>query len=61
MSEGWVINASPIITLAKVGRLDLLEELAPDIGIPLAVVKEIMAGPESDPGVLHWKVAGGKG
>ena len=50
MSDGWVINASPIITLAKVGHLDLLVELAPEIGVPPAVFREIMAGPEDDPG-----------
>ena len=50
MSELWVLNASPIITLAKGGHLDLLVKLAPDIGIPPAVVEEIMAGPEDDPG-----------
>lgn len=50
MSEGWVLNASPIITLAKVGHLDLLAGVAPDIGIPQAVVREITAGPENDPG-----------
>lgn len=36
--KGWIINALSIITLAKVGHLDLLEELAADIGIPPAVV-----------------------
>ena len=50
MSEGWVLNASPIIVLAKVDRLDLLEGLAPEICIPPAVVKEITAGPEDDLG-----------
>ena len=50
MSEGWVINASPIITLAKVDHLNLLVALAPDICIPQAVFKEVTAGPEGDPG-----------
>lgn len=50
MSEGWVLNASPIIVLAKVDRLDLLERLAPEICIPPAVVKEITVGPEDDLG-----------
>lgn len=50
MSEGWVLNASPIIALAKVDRLDLLEGLVPEICIPPAVVKEITAGSEDDPG-----------
>ena len=50
MSEGWVLNASPIIALAKVDRLNLLEGLVPEICIPPAVVKEVTAGPEDDPG-----------
>ena len=37
MSEGWVLNASPIITLAKVGRLDLLVGLALEVCIPRIV------------------------
>ena len=50
MSEGWVLNASPIITLAKIGRLDLLVGLVPEVCIPPAVFIEIMAGPEDDLG-----------
>ena len=50
MSEGWVLNASPIITLAKVDRLDLLAGLASEMCIPVAVAEEIMSGPEDDPG-----------
>lgn len=49
MSDGWVLNASPIIVLAKVDRLDLLEGLDDELCIPPAVVKEITAGPEDDP------------
>ncbi|MDE0553239.1 MAG: DUF3368 domain-containing protein [Candidatus Poribacteria bacterium] len=50
MSEGWILNASPIITLAKIGRLNLLVDLAPEICIPQAVFSEIIAGPDDDPG-----------
>jgi len=31
LSEIWVVNASPIITLAKAGFLDLLDKLAPEL------------------------------
>lgn len=48
MSDLWVVNASPIITLAKVGHLHLLDQLA-SILVPEAVVREIAAGPDSDP------------
>ena len=30
MREGWGLNASPIITLAKIGHLDLLVRVAPE-------------------------------
>ena len=50
MREGWVLNASPIITLAKVDRLDLLVGPVPAVCIPAAVAEEIAAGPEDDPG-----------
>lgn len=48
MSDLWVVNASPIITLAKAGYLHLLDQLAA-ILVPEAVVREIDAGPDSDP------------
>lgn len=60
MSEGWLLNASPIIALAKVNRLDLLERLAPEICIPPTVVKEITAGPEDDPGRRALEIGWGQ-
>ena len=48
MPEVWVVNASPIITLAKAGHLDLLTELADDVLLPDAVVNEILQAPVSD-------------
>ena len=49
MSDLWVVNASPIIALAKIGRLSLLDDLCKDLFVPEAVVAEILAGPSSDP------------
>lgn len=49
MSDVWVVNASPIIVLAKIGRLDLLQGLAPTIFVPDAVRVEILSGPTDDP------------
>lgn len=49
MPEVWVVNASPIITLAKAGHLNLLTELADDVLLPDAVVNEILQAPVSDP------------
>jgi predicted nucleic acid-binding protein len=49
VSDVWVVNVSPIIALAKVGRLHLLHDLCKELLIPEAVVAEILAGPPSDP------------
>jgi predicted nucleic acid-binding protein len=49
VSESWVVNASPIIVLAKIGHLDLLINLSREILVPQAVVDEISAGPLGDP------------
>jgi predicted nucleic acid-binding protein len=47
-AETWIINASPIITMAKAGQLSLFDRLA-NVVIPGAVVDEILNGPPSDP------------
>ena len=43
-SEDWVINASPLILLGKLRRLDLLEKLATNIYVPQAVFEEVSFG-----------------
>lgn len=45
----WIVNASPLILLGKIHRLDLLEQLCPSFVIPTAVSLEILAGPDNDP------------
>ena len=51
MSERkWVVNASPVILLGKVGHLDLLEALCAQMIIPAAVVTEVCADPYQDAG-----------
>lgn len=47
--DGWVVNASPIICLAKAGYTDLLLKLPGKIIVPNAVAEEILAGPINDP------------
>ncbi len=49
MSDVWVVNASPVIALAKIERLHLLGDLCRELLIPEAVAAEILAGPPSDP------------
>lgn len=45
----WIVNASPLILLGKINRLNFLEKLCPSFAIPAAVLLEISAGPERDP------------
>ena len=57
MSEAWVVNASPLILFSRIGRLDLIESLAPSILIPNAVIDEVRAGQDKDPtaaAALRW-------
>lgn len=48
MTERWVVNASPLILLAKIGHHSLLGQLADALIVPQAVVDEINAGPHDD-------------
>ena len=43
-NDAWVINASPLILLGKVGRAALPAEIAGRILIPTAVVREVEVG-----------------
>lgn len=52
MGEVRVVNASPLITLAKVGRLDLLTRGRRQLVVPAQVADEVLAGPERDPARL---------
>lgn len=42
MSERWVVDASPLIVLGTIGRLDLLAALAEDVVVPEIVVQEVL-------------------
>jgi predicted nucleic acid-binding protein len=47
--DRWIVNASPIICLAKIGTTDLLLKLADEIIVPQSVAEEIQAGHSGDP------------
>ncbi|MBL7162259.1 MAG: DUF3368 domain-containing protein [Anaerolineales bacterium] len=49
MPESWVLNASPIIVLARVGYSHWFHQLAEQVIVPQAVATEIQAGPVDDP------------
>ncbi|MBV6402901.1 MAG: hypothetical protein CNIPEHKO_03223 [Anaerolineales bacterium] len=48
MPERWVLNASPIISLARVDRANLLFSIPDEVVVPQAVFDEVMAGPATD-------------
>lgn len=41
MSERWVVDASPLIVLGSIGRLDLLTALAHEVVVPAVVAQEV--------------------
>ena len=45
MSRLWVVNASPLILLGKIGRVALLSELSDELIVPDVVVREVGAKP----------------
>jgi predicted nucleic acid-binding protein len=47
-TEAWVVNASPLILYARIDQLDLLEQLAPRLIIPEAVIAEVRSGNSKD-------------
>jgi predicted nucleic acid-binding protein len=40
MPKKWVVNASPLIVLAKINHLFLLQQLAEDLIVPAGVAKD---------------------
>lgn len=48
MNSKWVVNASPLITLGKISRIDILTKLCDELIIPEGVAKEVLAGPFDD-------------
>jgi predicted nucleic acid-binding protein len=52
VNDVWVVNASPVITLARINHLHLLTELATAVWVTDAVAAEIVAGPDEDPARL---------
>ena len=57
MTERWVLNASPLIVLAKTGYGSIIRQLADEVIVPRAVAREILAGPVDDR--ARVQIAGG--
>ncbi|EKV02248.1 putative nucleic acid-binding protein [Leptolyngbya sp. PCC 7375] len=60
MTRRWAVNASPIITLAKIGRVDLLIQLCDQLVIPQGVADEIQNSGYNDPAVTWIRNEGQK-
>ncbi|OQY46390.1 MAG: hypothetical protein B6242_07980 [Anaerolineaceae bacterium 4572_78] len=55
MSRRWVLNASPVIILAKINHAWLFKKLADEVIMPQAVAEEINVGPPHDNAVSLLK------
>jgi predicted nucleic acid-binding protein len=49
LADDRVVNASPLIVLAKAGSLSLLDEPGARVLVPEAVAREVLTGPRDDP------------
>jgi predicted nucleic acid-binding protein len=49
LAEKWVVNASPVIALARIGQVELLTQLPARAVTPRAVADELLQAPEGDP------------
>jgi len=50
----WIVNASPLIFLAKIDALPLLRQLAGEIVVPFAVRNEVLAGSGRESSFPNW-------
>jgi hypothetical protein len=48
VADRWVVNASPVILLAKAGVIQFLPSLCDELIIPAGVVAEVQSGSVSD-------------
>lgn len=60
MAERWVVNASPVILLAKAGVVQFLPGLCAELVIPNGVVSEVQEGHKADEGHLWLASAGAR-
>ena len=60
MADRWVINASPVILLAKAEIIQFLPSLCDELVIPAGVVGEVQSGRITDAGEAWLAGEGGK-
>ena len=49
---GFIVDAAPLIILARAGRLNFLTQLAPTVLVPGPVAREVLRGAANDPAVV---------
>ena len=59
MPKKWVVNASPLIVLARINHLFLLQHVAKELVVPAGVAQEIAQGPEDD-SARQWLLSHGQ-
>jgi predicted nucleic acid-binding protein len=60
MPRRWVVNASPLIILAKIKQVHLLYELCEEMVIPAGVAEEIKRSPDENDPARIWMRSNGK-
>lgn len=60
VAEKWVINASPVILLAKAEVIQFLPQLCAELVVPQGVVDEVNSGSEADAGRAWLAGPGGR-
>jgi predicted nucleic acid-binding protein len=55
-----VVDASPLILLGKIQRLELLGKIFSEVVVPFEVAREVKSGPRDDPAAL-WFMSPGSG
>ena len=53
MPDVLIVNASPLILLAKTHRLQLLTEMAIEVVVPEGVAAEVLSAESGDPNLEH--------
>ncbi len=57
MTENWILNASPLIVLARIGHEELCLKVPDSVVVPETVAAEVQAGPPKTRHALPWHLA----
>ena len=60
MTDHWIMNASPVILLSRVGLIDLVPSLCRRLSIPSGVIAEVSRGSAADAGRAWLQSSGSR-